>query len=232
MIQGKKPIITWEGNKHWAQFLAVTLRRVLEIWEVERYLNPPPPNAVREEIRAKAHNVVEGSKDLLTDIDSEMPCPYDGVNYSEVPGWSGGEGCPVCYSQGDSHKYVEKGDGWGSRHKDHEPLKRARQIIEKSRIAWLEPDIRINRGQRFLEIYFYAGISPNFGRRSKKAEIHTFVMRSVFSLQMFEDTLVPDEFLADKIEKDVEEAGLGALLLKEAPPASFFFGRLKTTRKA
>lgn len=57
-------------------------------------------------------------------------------------------------------------------------------------------------------------------------------MRSVFSLQMFEDTLIPDEFLADKIEKDVEEAGLGVLLLKEAPPANFVFRAAQDNAKS
>lgn len=152
-MQGKTPIITWEGNKRRAQLLAAALRDVLAEWENIDYSPLPTPES--NLVWTAASKLLSETRELLTDVDSEMPCPYDGVNYSEVPGWSAGEGCPVCYSQGDSHEYVEKGDGWGSRHKDHEPLKRARRIIEKSRIAWLEPDIRINRGQRFLEIYLH-----------------------------------------------------------------------------
>lgn len=220
-MQGKRPIITWEGNKGRAQLLAAALRDVLTAWNRDKYSGQVNPET--NLVWLAASKLLDETRKLLTDVDSEMPCPYDGVHYSEVPGWIAGEGCPVCYSTGNQHGHVEKGDGWGSRHKDHEPLKRARRIIEKSRIAWLEPDIRINRGIAFLDVYLRVGVSPNFGRRSKKTKIHTFVMRSVFSLQMFEDPSVPDEFLAGQIEKYVEETGLGALLLKEAPPVSFNF---------
>ncbi len=223
-MQGKRPIVTWEGNKRRAKLLAAALRDVLVEWEKDSYsLRENPESSL---VWVTASNLLSETRELLTDIASEMPCPYDGVPYSEVPGWAGGEYCTVCYSEGDSHGYVEKGADWGGvhyAHKDHKPLKRARRIVEKSRIAWLEPDTRINRGRSFLEIYLRVGILPNLGRRGEKTGLHTFVMRSVFSLQMFEDTQVPDEFLVDKIEKDVEKAGLGVLLLEEAPPVSFDF---------
>ncbi len=219
-MQGKKPIITWQGDKRREQLLAAALRDVLAEWEKADYSLRVNPES--SSIWLAASRLLQDSRDLPGDIASEMPCPYSGIPYSEVPGWAAGKGCPVCYSQGDSHGYVEKGDGWGRRHKDHEPLKRARQIVEKSRIAWLEPDIRINRESKFLEVYLYVGILPNFGRR-ERTKIHEFAMRAVFSLQMFEDASVPDEFLADRIEKEIEATGLGALLLKESPPVSFDF---------
>lgn len=220
-MQGKRPIVTWEGNKPLARLLRVALRDVLEEWEKADYLLHVNPES--NLVWLAASNLLSETGELLTDITSEMPCPYDGVHYSEVPGWAAGEGCPVCYSQSDSHGYVEKGDDWGARHKDHAPLKRVQRIVEKSKIAWLKPDIRINRGQRFLEIYLRVGILPNLGRRGEKTGLHTFVMRSVFSLQMFEDPSASDEFLTGRIEEDVEAAGLGVLLLSEAPPVSFDF---------
>lgn len=220
-MQGQRPIVTWEGNKRLAKLLRIALRDVLEEWEKADYLLHVDPES--NLVWLAASNLLSETGELLTDITSEMPCPYDGVPYSEVPGMTAGYGCPVCGAIGGGHEYIEKGDDWSMIHKDHAPLKRARRIVGKSKIAWLEPDIRINRVQPFLEICLRVGILPNFGRRGEKTGLHTFVMRSVFSLQMFEDPSASDEFLTGRIEEDVEAAGLGVLLLSEAPPVSFDF---------
>ena len=38
----------------------------------------------------------------------EMDCPYDGIAYSNVPGYIGGYGCPVCGAISFYHLPVKK----------------------------------------------------------------------------------------------------------------------------
>lgn len=40
----------------------------------------------------------------------EIPCPYDGTAYSEIPGYVPGRGCPVCKAISFHHLPISKNE--------------------------------------------------------------------------------------------------------------------------
>jgi len=93
-------------------------------------------------------------------------------------------------------------------------LERVMRVVQMSKIAWLDPRIRID--PKHLEIYLCIGVIPKF-ERGEKIGVHFLEMRSISSLQMWEDSAVDDEALVQYIEDAVSNLGMGVMLLEEAP---------------